>query len=86
MRFAAAHEELTAWMAANPDEARRRIRDELTAITRREISQKLVDAAWTRLNPDTRLSVEPFEKFLEKARKVGFLRAQVNLKNLIWKP
>ncbi len=85
-KFAAAHEELTAWMLANPDEARRRIRDELSAITRREIPQSLVDEAWTRLHPDTAISVEPFEKFLEKARKVGFLRAEVNLKNLIWKP
>jgi NitT/TauT family transport system substrate-binding protein len=85
-KFAAAHEELTAWMLANPDEARRRIRDELSAIARREIKQSLVDEAWTRLHPDTAISVEPFEKFLEKARKVGFLRAEVNLKNLIWKP
>ncbi|MFM8364809.1 MAG: ABC transporter substrate-binding protein [Verrucomicrobiota bacterium] len=85
-RFAAAHEELTAWMLANPDEARRRIRDELTAITRREIKQTLVDEAWPRLQPDTAISLEPFEKFLEKARKVGFLRARVKLDNLIWKP
>jgi NitT/TauT family transport system substrate-binding protein len=85
-RFAAAHEELTAWMLANPDEARRRIRDELTAITRREIKQSLVDEAWPRLHPDTAISRAPFEKFLEKARKVGFLRAQVNLDNLIWNP
>jgi NitT/TauT family transport system substrate-binding protein len=85
-RFAAAHEELTAWMIANPEQARRRIRDELSAITRREIPQSLVDEAWPRLLPDTSISVEPFEKFLEKARKVGFLRAEVNLQNLIWKP
>jgi len=85
-RFAAAHEELTAWMLANPEEARRRIRGELTAITRREIKQSLVDEAWPRLQPDTAISLEPFEKFLEKARKVGFLRARVKLDNLIWKP
>jgi len=85
-KFAVAHEELTAWMLANPEEARRRIRDELTAITRREIKQSLVDEAWPRLRPDTAISLEPFEKFLEKARKVGFLRARVKLDNLIWKP
>jgi ABC-type nitrate/sulfonate/bicarbonate transport system substrate-binding protein len=85
-RFATANEELTAWMIANPEEARRRIRNELSAITRREIPQSLVDEAWQRLHPDTSISVEPFEKFLEKAKKVGFLRAEVNLKNLIWKP
>lgn len=86
LRFATANEELTAWMIANPEEARRRIRNELSAITRREIPQSLVDEAWPRLHPNTSISVEPFEKFLEKAKKVGFLRAEVNLKNLIWKP
>ena len=85
-RFVAAHLELTDWMLANPEEARRRIRDELTAITRREISQKLVDEAWTRLDLNCEITVQPFEEFLEKARKVGFLRTRVNLTELVCKP
>lgn len=85
-RFAEAHKSLTEWIQANPEEARRRVRDELSAITRREISKKLVDEAWTRLNPNTSISIEPFEAFLQHARKVGFLRARVDLKNLLWQP
>ena len=85
-RFVEAHQRLTEWIRANPEEARRRIRDELSAITRREISQKLVDEAWTRLDPNTAISVEPFEAFLQHAREVGFLRARVDLKNLLWQP
>jgi len=84
--FLEAHRALTEWIRANPAEARRRVRDELSAITRREISQKLVDEAWTRLDPDTTLSIEPFETFLRHAREVGFLRARVDLKNLLWQP
>jgi NitT/TauT family transport system substrate-binding protein len=85
-KFAEAHQNLTDWIRANPDEARRRVRDELSAITRREIPQKLVDEAWTRLDPNTSISIEPFESFLQHAREVGFLRARVDLKNLLWQP
>lgn len=82
--FVVAHKNLTEWIRNNPEEARRRVRDELSAINRREISQKLVDEAWTRLNPDCDISLEPFEKFLQHAREVGFLRARVDLKDLLW--
>ena len=85
-KFAEAHQNLTDWIRENPEEARRRVRDELSAITRREISQKLVDEAWTRLDPNTAISVEPFDAFLQHAREVGFLRARVDLKNLLWQP
>jgi len=85
-RFVEAHKSLTEWIRENPEEARRRVRDELSAITRREISQKLVDEAWKRLDPNTGISVEPFDAFLQHAREVGFLRARVDLKNLLWQP
>lgn len=85
-RFLAAHQELTAWIIANPDEAQRRVRDELSALARREISASLVAQAWTRLRPEAEITVAPFERFLAHARDVGFLRAQVNLDQLLWKP
>lgn len=85
-KFLEAHQALTEWIRSNPDEARRRVRDELSALARREISQKLVDEAWTRLDPQSSISIEPFESFLQHAREVGFLRARVDLKNLLWQP
>lgn len=85
-RFLAAHEELTAWIVANPEEAQHRVRDELSALARREISASLVAEAWTRLRPQAEITVTPFETFLTHARDVGFLRAQVNLDQLLWKP
>jgi NitT/TauT family transport system substrate-binding protein len=82
-KFAAAHRELTQWMLDHPEEARKRVRDELTAISRKEIPLALIEEAWTRLRPSNEVSVEPFEKFLDQARLVGFLRAQVNLSKLV---
>ena len=85
-KFVQALDELTAWIKANPDEAKRRVRDELSAITKKEIKQSLVNEAWTRLVFDNSISVDPFESFIAKARQVGFLRASINLQNLIWNP
>lgn len=82
-KFAAAHRELTQWILDHPAEAQKRVRDELSAITRKEIPLQLITEAWTRLRPDASISVEPFEKFLAQARLVGFLRAQVDLSQLV---
>lgn len=85
-KFLQAHRELTAWVLANPEEAQRRVCDEISAIMRKKISAELVKEAWTRLNPNDEITVEPFATFLTQARQVGFLRADVNLDKLIWRP
>ncbi len=85
-KFLAAHHELTAWVLANPDEAKRRVRDEISAITHKQIPAELVAEAWGRLVFDDAITIEPFQNFLAHAREVGFLRAEVNLDKLIWKP
>lgn len=83
VKFAAAHRELTQWILDHPAEAQQRVRDELTAIVRKEIPLKLITEAWTRLRPDASVTAEPFQKFLDQARLVGFLRAQVDLSQLV---
>ena len=85
-KFLAAHNELTAWVLANPDEAQRRVRDEISAITHKQIAAPLINEAWTRLVFNNEISSAPFEIFLKQARDVGFLRNEVNLDKLIWKP
>ena len=85
-RFLAAHHELTAWVLANPDEARRRVRDELSAITRSKISEELIAQSWTRLVFEDTISLEPFESFVKQAIQAGLLRDKVDLGKLIWKP
>lgn len=85
-KFLAAHRELTDWIRQNPDEAKKRVRDELSALTRKQISAELVSTAWTRLHPDTAISLEPFQTFLDQARLVGFLRAKIDLSKLVEVP
>ncbi|HEY5954682.1 MAG TPA: ABC transporter substrate-binding protein, partial [Terrimicrobiaceae bacterium] len=85
-KFIAAHHELTQWILDHPDEAQRRVRDELSALARKEISLSLIQQAWTRLRFDDTISTEPFQSFLDQARLVGFLRAKIDLSNLVWNP
>ncbi|HEY5954258.1 MAG TPA: ABC transporter substrate-binding protein [Terrimicrobiaceae bacterium] len=85
-KFVAAHQELTQWIREHPDEAQRRVRDELSALTRKEIPLALIRQAWTRLRFDDTISAEPFQSFLDQARLVGFLRAKIDLANIVWNP
>jgi NitT/TauT family transport system substrate-binding protein len=85
-KFLAAHQELTRWIRDHPEEAQRRVRDELSALTRKEIPLPLIQQAWTRLRFDDTISVEPFQSFLDQARSVGFLRAKIDLSNILWNP
>ena len=62
------------------------MRDELSALTRKEIPLALIQQAWTRLRFDDTISAEPFQSFLDQARLVGFLRAKIDLSNIVWNP
>jgi NitT/TauT family transport system substrate-binding protein len=85
-KFAAAHEELTQWIAAHPDEARQMVRDELAAETRSEIKAELVDRSWPRIKLTSEISRAVLERFMAKAQAAGFLRAAPDLSRLIEKP
>ena len=85
-KFVAAHQELTRWIRDHPEEAQRRVRDELSALTRKDIPLALIQQAWTRLRFDDTISAEPFQTFLDQARLVGFLRAKIDLSNIVWNP
>jgi len=82
--FVQAHRELTTWIVQHPDEAQSRIQQELSRITRREISLDLVRTCWSRLKPDSSITLAPFENFVSHAREVGFLRGRTSLEHLLW--
>jgi NitT/TauT family transport system substrate-binding protein len=86
LKFAAAHRELTQWIREHPEEAQRRVRDELSALTHAEISPQLIQQAWTRLKFDDSISLEPFQSYVEQAQLVGFLKEKIDLSNLLWNP
>lgn len=85
-QFIRAHEELTAWIQKHPEDARRRVAEQLCAITRREFPLSLVERAWPRLVFDNALSKEEFASSLKAAQDAGFLKGNHDLANLVQRP
>jgi NitT/TauT family transport system substrate-binding protein len=85
-KFVAAHRELTDWIAANPAEAQRMVREELAAETRAPIAQELVARAWKRIILTNDILRDALDTFMKSAQSVGFLRGAPDLSRLIEAP
>ena len=85
-KIVAAHEELNVWIQVNPEEAKRRVADELTRQTRREFPLALVERAWPRLVFNTSISAEDFAMALQAAQKAGFVKENPCLTGLVARP
>jgi NitT/TauT family transport system substrate-binding protein len=85
-KFVEAHRALTDWIAKNPAEAQKMVRDELAAETRVQISPELVSSAWKRTILTNDVSRAVLEKFVSNAQKAGFLRSAPDLSRLIEQP
>jgi NitT/TauT family transport system substrate-binding protein len=78
----AAHVELSAWLVAQPDEAREIVRAGLSAETKREMSIALVAAAWGRLHFTDQVAPAALESFVRDAQSAGFMRDAIPLDRL----
>jgi len=81
-KLRAAHLELTAWVAAHPEEAQAKVRAGLEAETRRPIPAPLVAAAWSRLHFTEAVEQTVLEKFMADARASGLLKQSMPLDRL----
>lgn len=75
-KFVAAHVELTQWVAEHPAEAKETFRAGFKAITKGEISEKLVDHAWPRLVFNAEVTQAEFESSLAEGQSVELLPAK----------
>ena len=73
-KLAAAHRELTAWILANPDEAKRLLKLELTEQLRATPKDELIDRALARTVITDAVSRESLDTMVRSAQKVGFLK------------
>lgn len=85
-KFVAAHRELTEWINAHPDEAKRLVQSGIKEITKRELPMKLIDHAWPRLKFDTKIERAQFEHAVKDAQSVGLLRDVPSLERLLAVP
>jgi NitT/TauT family transport system substrate-binding protein len=82
-KFAAAHAALTAWINANPAEAKLLVIAALKEITRADFQPELADRAWSRLTFTSEISSAPFEAIVAEAQSVGFLKEAKDLSRLV---
>ena len=82
-KFARAHRELTDWVNAHPTEAQALVQRGLSDEVKREIKLDLVVAAWQRLTFASDISLSSIESLVTDARRLGFIRGEVDLSHLI---
>ena len=82
-KFVQAHRELTEWIVAHPEEAKKMVLEELAVETQAKVSADLIAQAWKRmmLRPD--VSIEEFQQFVNNAQRAGFMRMTPDLARLI---
>ena len=85
-RFVAAHKELTAWIAAHPDEAQAMVRAELAEETHGAVSADLIAHAWGRIGLTGEVAQSSLEGFVGRAQQAGFLRNAPDLSRLFEQP
>ena len=78
-----AHRELTEWIKANPEEAQKRVVDELSEEMRSKISPELVAAAWPRIVLTNEVNMESLKTYVKNAQEAGFLRKVPDLQRLV---
>lgn len=82
-KFVRAHEDLTAWIVANSEEAKGLARRELKEETMQEMEAELLDRAWARLRFTAEVDRAVFQKSVEEAQSVGFLQAISDISRLV---
>ncbi len=82
-KFAQAHRELTEWIVAHPEEAKRMVQAELALETQAKVSPELVAQAWKRIALRSDVSVEEFQQFVSNAQRAGFMRTAPDVSRLI---
>jgi NitT/TauT family transport system substrate-binding protein len=81
-KFVAAHVELTDWINANPEEAKKLLNAEITAETSKGIAPEILDRAWSRIE----VTHDPVRASLERCAKdahaAGFLEKDPDLSRI----
>ena len=85
-RFAAAHAELTTWIAANPEQAEELASAELQDETGRPVPPELMARAWPRLKLETETPRDALGRYVDDAIAAGFLRPPLDLSRLTETP
>jgi NitT/TauT family transport system substrate-binding protein len=81
-RLVAAHQELTAWIAADAGRAQALVVSQLSTLSGRAVSAELIADAWPRLKLDTAIDQQAMTALVNDATTAGFIRRAVDLSPL----
>ncbi len=84
--FARAHEELTSWIIANPEEAQRRVIEELSMLMQSPIDPAIIKSAWARLQADTAIDLDALAEFVKDAKEAEILENVADINTIIAQP
>ena len=82
-KFVQANRELTEWILAHPEEAKKMVLEELLVETQAKVSTELIAHAWKRITLRSDVSLEEFQQFVNNAQRAGFMRTTPDLARLI---
>lgn len=82
-KFVQAHRELTEWILAHPEEAKKMVLEELSVETQAKVSAELIAQAWKRIGLRSDVALEEFQQFVNNAQRAGFMRTTPDLARLI---
>ncbi|MCH5285617.1 MAG: ABC transporter substrate-binding protein [Akkermansiaceae bacterium] len=79
-----AHRELTQWILDHPEEAQRRVAEELAELTQTPVDPALVASAWKRLTLTTEVDTGHLKQFVREAQAAGLLDRVPPIEGLLW--
>lgn len=82
-KIAKANVELTQWIQEHPDEAQKKLIDELKAETKADFAPEAVAQAWKRIKFTTEVSRELLTKAVQDGKDAGFLKGSTDTSKLI---
>ncbi len=85
-RLRQAHCELTQWILDHPEEALRRVAEELTELTQAPMDPAIVASAWKRLTLTNEVDRDGLQQFVLDAQQAGLLDRVPPLADMIWQP
>ncbi len=81
-----AHKELTQWILDHPEEAQRRVVEELTELTQAPFDPELVASAWKRLKLTTEVDTAGLQQFVLDAQQAGLLDRVPPVDGMLYRP
>lgn len=81
-----AHADLTQWILDHPEEAKKRVQEEISFLTQTEFPMDVIESAWARLTVTTAIDVPGLEQFVRDAQAADLISRVPPIEGMIYHP